>query len=62
LGHIICKDRIKVDMVNIKVILKLKPLINQMKIKIFLGNTRYHIKFIIHYSDITFPIDELLKK
>jgi len=62
LGHIICKYGIKVDMAMIKVILNLKPPVNQKKIKIFLGNTRYYWKFICHYSDIVFPIDELLNK
>jgi hypothetical protein len=62
LGHIVCKDGIKVDMAKIKVILELKPPINQNKIKIFIGNTRYYRTFIQHYSDITFLIDELLKK
>jgi hypothetical protein len=47
---------------KIKVILDLKPPINQKKIKIFLGHTGYYKKIIQHYSDITFPIDELLKK
>jgi hypothetical protein len=49
-------------MAKIKVILDLKPPVNQKQIKIFLGHTGYYRKFIRHYSDITFPIDELLKK
>jgi hypothetical protein len=28
LGHVVCKDRVKVDMVNIKIILDLKPSVN----------------------------------
>jgi hypothetical protein len=56
------EDGIKVDMAKIKVILDLKPPINHKQIKIFLGHTRYYRKFIQHYSNITFPIDELLKK
>jgi hypothetical protein len=49
-------------MAKIKVILDLKPPINQKKIKIFLGHTGYYRKFIQHYSNINFPIDKLLKK
>jgi hypothetical protein len=50
------------DMAKIKVILDLKPPINQKQIKIFLGHTGYYKNLFRHYSDITFPIDELLKK
>jgi len=57
-----CKYGLKVDMVKIKVILVLKPLVNKKQIKIFHGHTRYQKKFTHHYFDITFPIDELLKK
>jgi hypothetical protein len=62
LGHIVCKDIIKIDMSKIKVILNLKLLINQKQIKMFLRNIGYYRKFIQHYSNITFSIDELLKK
>jgi len=60
LGHVVCKDGIKVDMVKIQVILDLKPPVNQKQIKIFLGHTGYYRKFIRHCYDITFPINELL--
>jgi hypothetical protein len=33
LGHVICKDGVKVDMEKIKIILDLKPHVNQKKIK-----------------------------
>jgi hypothetical protein len=33
LGHVVCKDGIKVDMEKIKVILDLKPPINKKQIK-----------------------------
>jgi hypothetical protein len=62
LGHMVCKDGVKVDMEKIKIILDLKPPVNQKQIKIFLGHTGYYRKFIHHYSDITFPMDELLRK
>lgn len=62
LGHVACKDGVKVDMGKIKIILDLKPPVNQKQIKIFLRHTGYYRKFIRHYSDITFPMDELLRK
>src|SRR5271156_2993893 len=57
LGHIVCKEGIKVDMAKIKVIIDLRPPTNLKKIRIFLGHTGYYRKFIRHYSDITFPMD-----
>jgi hypothetical protein len=57
---VVCKDGVKVDMEKIKIILDLRPPVNQKQIKIFLGHTGYYRKFIRHYSDITFPMDELL--
>jgi hypothetical protein len=49
-------------MAKIKIILDLKPPVNKKQIKILLGHTGYYRKFIRHYSDITFPMDELLRK
>lgn len=49
-------------MVKIKVILYLKPPVNQKQIKIFLVHTGYYRKFFRHYFDITFPIDKNMRK
>jgi hypothetical protein len=62
LGHVFCKEGVKVDMENIKIILDLNPPVNQKQIKILLGHIRYYRNFIRHYSDITLLIDELLRK
>jgi hypothetical protein len=62
LGHMVCKDGVKVNMEKIKIILDLKPPVNQKQIKIFLGHTGYYRKFIHHYSYIAFPMDALLRK
>jgi hypothetical protein len=62
LGYIIFKHKIKFDMDKIKFILDLKPPVNKKQTKIFIGHTEYYQKFIQHYSHITFPINELLKK
>ena len=42
LGHVVCKDGVKVNMEKIKIILDLKPPVNQKKIKIFLEHTGYY--------------------
>jgi hypothetical protein len=61
LGHVVCKEGTKVDIAKIKVIIDLKPVANPKQIRIFLGHTGYYRKFIIHYSNITYPMDELLE-
>jgi len=61
LGHIVCKEGIKVDMAKIKVIVDLKSPVNAKQIRIFLGHVGYYRKFIRQYSDITYPLEELLR-
>ena len=61
LGHVVCKDGIKVYLAEIKVILDLKPPINPKKVRTFLGHIRHYIKFIRHYLNITYPMEEILK-
>ena len=61
LGHVVYKEGIKVDIAKIKVIIDLRPPINPKKIRIFLGHTGYYRKFIRHYLDITYPMDELFR-
>jgi hypothetical protein len=62
LGHVVCKYDVMVDMESIKIILELRPPVNHKKIKIFLGHMEYYRKFVLHYSYITFPMDELIQK
>ena len=61
LGHLMCKEGIKVNLAQINVILDLKPPINPKQVRSFLEHTIYYRKFIRHYSDITFPMEELLR-
>lgn len=61
LGHVVCKEGIKVNLTKVKVNLDLKPLVNPKKIHIFLGHTWYYRKFIQQYSNISFSMDGLLK-
>ena len=34
---------------------------NPKQVRVLLGHTRYYIKFIRHYSDMTYPLEELLR-
>ena len=61
LGHVVCKEGIKVDIAKNKVIIDFKPPTNPKQIRIFLGHTRYYRKFIRHFSYITYPMEELLR-
>ena len=61
LGHVVYKEGIKVDISKIKVIIDLKPPVNPKQIRIFLGHTGYYRKFIRHYFDITYPMEEFLR-
>ena len=60
LGHIFYREGIKVDFAKIKIILDLKPLMNPKQVRVLLGHTRYYRKFIRHYSDMAYPLEELL--
>ena len=55
------KEGIKVDIAKIKFIIDLKPPVNPKQIRIFLGHIGYYRKFIRHYTDITYPMEELLR-
>ena len=57
LGHVVCKEGIKVDIAKIKVIIDLKPPVNPKQIRIFLGHKGYYKKLIRNYLDITYPIE-----
>ena len=61
LGHIVCREGIKVNFAKIKIILDLKPLLNPKQVKVLLGHIGYYRKFIRHYSDMTYPLEELLR-
>ena len=62
LGHVVCKEGIKVDIAKIKVIIDLNAPVNSKQIRIFLGYTGYYRKFIRQYFDITYPLEELLQE
>ena len=62
LGHIVCKDGIKVDFAKIKIILDLKPPVNPKQVRVLLGHMGYCRKFIRYYSDMAYPLEELLRE
>ena len=62
LGHIVCKEGIKVEFAKIKIILDLKPPVNPKQVRVLLGHTGYYRKFIRYYSDMTYPLEELLRE
>ena len=60
--HIVCKEGIKVDFAKIKIILDLKPPVNPKQVRVLLCHTGYYRKFIRYYSDMTYPLEELLRE
>ena len=62
LGHIVCREGIKVDFAKIKIILDLKPAVNSKQVKVLLGHTGYYRKFIRYYSNMTYPLEEILRE
>ena len=60
LGNIVCKEGIKVNFAKIKIILDLKSPMNPKQVKVLLGHTGYYRKFIWHYSDMTYLLEEML--
>ena len=62
LGHIVCKEGIKVDFTKIKIILNLKSSVNPKQVRVLLGHTGYYRQFIRYYSDMTYPPEELLRE
>ena len=62
LGHIVCKEGIKVDFIKIKIIFDLKPPVNHKQVMVLLRHTGYYKKFIRYYSDMTYPLEELLRE
>ena len=46
LGHVVCKEGIKVNYAKIKIILDLKPPVNPKQVRVLLGHMGYYRKFI----------------
>ena len=50
------------DFAKIKIILDLKPPVNPKQVRVLHGHTRYYGKFIRYYSNMTYPLEELLRE
>jgi hypothetical protein len=62
LGHIVCKQGLLVDPTKIVVIVNLQPPKSIHQLRETLGHTRYYMKFIKGYAQITAPMEKLLRK
>lgn len=62
LGHVVCKKGLMVDPTNIVVIVNLEAHRKIKKLRMMLGHIRYYRKFIEAYSQITVPMEKILKK
>jgi hypothetical protein len=62
LGHIVCKQGLLVDPSKIAIIVNLLPPTSVKQLHTMLGHTRYYKKFIKGYTQITTPMEKLLKK
>jgi hypothetical protein len=62
LGHIVCKQGLLVDPSKISIIIYLPPPTSVRQLCIALGHTGYYRNFIKGYTQITTPMEKLLKK
>jgi hypothetical protein len=62
IGHVVCKQGLLVDPTKITIILELAQPISFRQLRENLGHTSYYRKFIKGYTQITTPMEKLLKK
>jgi len=62
LGNIVCKQGLVVDPAKIAIIVNLEPPGFVKHLRIALGHIGYYRKFIKGYTQITAPLEKLLKK
>lgn len=62
LGHIVSADGIKIDPSKVSAIQDWPPPANVPELRSFLGMASFHRRFVRHFSGITAPMFELLKK
>lgn len=60
LGHKISHKWIEVDKAKVEVIANLPPLVNEKRIKSFLGHSGFYCKFIRDFSKVSKPLTDLL--
>ena len=62
LGHVVYRNRILIDPTKVAIILNLPPPKAVMQLRSTLGHTGYYRKFIRGYTEITTPMEKLVKK
>ena len=62
LGHIVSKERIRVDPKKIEVVVEWKPPRNVIEVRSFLGLADYYRRFVKGFSMIAAPMMRLLQK
>ena len=62
LGHIVSKERIRVDPKKIEIVVEWKPPRNVTEVRSFLGLTGYYRRFVKGFSMIAAPMTRLLLK
>ena len=62
LGHIVKKGKLRMDLANIKALLKWEPPTKVTELRSFLNLVNYYRRFIKRYFTITTPLTDLLKK
>ena len=62
LVHVVCHDRILIDLAKIAIIPDLPPPTTIKQFRATLGHKRYYMKFIKGYAMIIAPMEKLLKK
>lgn len=62
LGHIISKDGVEVDALNIKAIMEWSQPTNMTEMRSFLGLARYYKRFVLNFSKIAQAFTNLMRK
>lgn len=62
LGHIVCKEGLKIDPDKIGVIVNMENPTNVTGVKSFLGHVSYYRRFIKGFSQVSWPLDKLTRK
>ena len=62
LGHLVCKEGLKIDPNKVRVILEMQPSTNLIEVKSFLRHIGYYRCFIKFFAKVAYPLDRLMCK